>query len=200
MKKLLIATHNTGKLREYTQLLADLEIELLSPIDIGMDSVQVEETGDTFEENARLKALTYAQASGLPTLADDSGLEVDALDGRPGVHSARYAGPDATDEDRRRKLLAEMRDVPPGRRSARFRCAVALALPDGRVWTADGVCEGEIAFEPRGKGGFGYDPLFIVSGDGRTMAEMAPDEKNLISHRGRALRAAMPLLKDVLGI
>ena len=200
MKKLLIATRNAGKLREYAQLLADLEIELLSPIDIGMDSVQVEETGDTFEENARLKALTYAQASGLPTLADDSGLEVDALDGRPGVHSARYAGPDATDEDRRRKLLAEMRDVPPGQRSARFRCTVALALPDGRVWTADGVCEGEIAFEPRGEGGFGYDPLFIVSGDGRTMAEMAPDEKNLISHRGRALRAAMRFLRAVLGV
>ncbi|MFN2226659.1 MAG: non-canonical purine NTP pyrophosphatase, partial [Anaerolineae bacterium] len=137
--------------------------------------------------------------SGLPTLADDSGLEVDALDGAPGVRSARYAGPGASDIDRYRKLLAVLAGVPPDRRSARFRCVVALALPDGQVHTAEGACEGEIGFAPRGEFGFGYDPVFIVAGqEGRTMAELEPEVKNCISHRARAVEAMLPDLPRLL--
>jgi XTP/dITP diphosphohydrolase len=163
-------------------------------------TLQVDESGDTFEENACIKALAYAQASGLLTLADDSGLEVDALDGAPGVHSARYAGPQAGDVDRYRKLLDALADVPEEQRSARFRCVVALAQPDGTVYTADGACEGKIGFAPRGEHGFGYDPVFIVEGSGgQTMAELSPDLKNRISHRARAVAAARAVLVDLLG-
>jgi XTP/dITP diphosphohydrolase len=159
----------------------------------------VDETGDTFEENARIKALAYAQASGLLTLADDSGLEVDALGGGPGVWSARYAGPDASDVDRYQKLLAELADIPAGQRSARFRCVVALVQPDGTVHTAGGSCEGEIGFVPRGAHGFGYDPVFIVQGyGGLTMAELSSDVKNQLSHRARAIVAALPALAQLL--
>jgi len=187
---LLIATNNPGKVREYRELLADLPVEITFPAQEGL-LLTVEETGETFEANARLKALAYSRASGLPALADDSGLEVDALDGAPGVHSARYAGPEADDTDRYRKLLAALADVPAGQRSARFRCVVALARPDGTVQTAAGTCEGRIAFAPRGEHGFGYDPVFIVAGyGGRTMAELAPETKNRISHRARAVQAA----------
>jgi XTP/dITP diphosphohydrolase len=133
------------------------------------------------------------------TLADDSGLEVDALDGAPGVRSARYAGPGASDADRYRKLLADLADVPATQRSARFRCVVALAWSDGQIHTADGSCEGEIGYEPRGLHGFGYDPVFIVEGyDGRTMAELSPKIKNQISHRGRALAAIHPTLEHLI--
>ncbi len=194
MSKLLIATNNPGKAREYRALLADLPVEITFPAQEGL-ALEVEETGETFAANARLKAVAFAQASGLPALADDSGLEVDALGGAPGVRSARYAGPGATDADRTRKLLAALADVPPGRRTARFRCVVALAWPDGVVQTAEGVCEGEIGFEPRGAHGFGYDPVFLVAGyGGRTMAELPPAEKNRISHRARAVAAAWPFL------
>lgn len=198
MDNLLVATNNPGKIREYEALLADLPVEITFPGQEGLD-MEVAETGDTFEENARLKAVAFAQASGLLTLADDSGLEVDALGGAPGVHSARYAGPGASDEDRYRKLLAALADVPPDRRSARFRCVVAVAQPDGAVYTADGVCEGQIGFEPRGEHGFGYDPVFLVQGyDGLTMAELDPEVKNRISHRARAARAAQPILARLL--
>jgi XTP/dITP diphosphohydrolase len=197
--KLLIATNNPGKVREYRDLLEDLPItiEITYPAQEGL-VLEVEESGETFEENARLKALAFAQASGLTTLADDSGLEVDALDGAPGVRSARYAGPGANDIDRYRKLLGALAGVPAGQRSARFRCVVALAQPNGNVRTADGTCEGEIGVEPRGEHGFGYDPVFVVEGySGRTMAELSPEVKNRISHRGRALAAIRPMLEHL---
>jgi XTP/dITP diphosphohydrolase len=199
--KLLIATNNPGKVREYEEMLQDLPgIEITFPAQEGL-GLEVEESGGTFEENARLKAMAYTRASGLPTLADDSGLQVDALDGAPGVRSARYAGPGASDADRYRKLLAELAGVPAGRRSARFRCVVALALPRGTVHTAEGTCEGQIGLAPRGEFGFGYDPIFIVDGQGgRTMAELEPEVKNRISHRARAIQAMLPDLKRLLSL
>ena len=200
MTKLLVGTNNPGKIREYEELLTDLPgaLEITFPAREGL-ALEVEESGETFEDNARIKALAYAQASGLVSLADDSGLEVDALGGAPGVHSARYAGPAASDTDRYRKLLDALGDIPAGQRSARFRCVVAIALPDGAVRTADGSCEGEIGFAPRGEHGFGYDPVFIVKGHGgRTMAELPPDVKNEISHRGRALAAIQPVLRKLI--
>ena len=196
-RKLLIATHNAGKLREYRQLLADLPVEITSLEAEGITE-QVEERGRSFVENAVQKATAYARLSGLWTWADDSGLEVDALGGEPGVRSARYAGPDASDEDRYRLLLQRMRDVPQGQRSARFRCAVAIATPDGHVEIAEGSCEGEIALAPRGTHGFGYDPVFYLPEYGLTMAELPPEEKNKISHRARAARIARNLLSRML--
>ena len=200
MTKLLVGTNNPGKIEEYEELLTDLPgtLEVTFPAREGL-ALEVEESGETFEENARIKALAYSQASGLVSLADDSGLEVDALGGAPGVHSARYAGPAATDTDRYHKLLNALADTPTGQRSARFRCVVAIALPDGTVHTTEGTCEGQIGFAPRGEHGFGYDPVFVVKGyAGRTMAELAPEVKNQISHRGRALAAAQPILQKLL--
>ncbi|MFN2245143.1 MAG: RdgB/HAM1 family non-canonical purine NTP pyrophosphatase [Anaerolineae bacterium] len=200
MTKLLVGTNNPGKVQEYEELLSDLPgtLEITFPAQEGL-ALDVEESGDTFEENARIKALAYAQASGLPSLADDSGLEVDALGGAPGVHSARYAGPASNDVDRYRKLLDALSDVPAGQRAARFRCVVALALPDGTLHTAGGTCEGEIGFAPRGEHGFGYDPVFIVAGyNGQTLAELPPDVKNEISHRARALATIQPVLRKLL--
>jgi XTP/dITP diphosphohydrolase len=154
------------------------------------------EVGDTFAENARLKAVSYAMAGGRLTLADDSGLEVDALDGRPGVHTARYGGDALTPEERYQLLLREMRHVPWELRTARFRCAIALAAPDGALLgESEGVCEGIIALEPAGSGGFGYDPVFYLPDRELTMAQLAPGEKKEISHRGRALRAMAPEIK-----
>jgi XTP/dITP diphosphohydrolase len=200
LTELLVATNNPGKVREFEELLADLPVKITFPAQQGL-VLEVDETGDTFEENARIKALAYARASDFPALADDSGLEVDALNGRPGVHSARYAGPDANDIDRYQKLLAALADIPTEKRLARFRCVVAVALPDGTVYTADGTCEGEIGYAPRGQHGFGYDPVFIVHGyGGQTMAELPPNVKNRISHRARAVIAARPLLLRILGI
>jgi XTP/dITP diphosphohydrolase len=196
--KLLVATNNPGKVREFEELLAGLPAEITFPRQEGL-ILNVVESGKTFEENARIKALAYARASGLLTLADDSGLEVDALGGAPGVRSARYAGPEASDVDRYRKLLVALDDVPAGQRSARFRCVVALAQPDGTAHTVDGVCEGEIGLSPRGGHGFGYDPVFVVAGfGGQTMAELPPDLKNQISHRARAVLAVRPILARVL--
>jgi XTP/dITP diphosphohydrolase len=198
LTKLLIATNNPGKVREYEELLVRLPVEVTYPVQEGL-VLDVDESGVTFEENASIKALAYARASGLLTMADDSGLEVDALDGAPGVRSARYAGPDATEVDRYRKLLAALAGVPAEGRTARFRCVVAIAQPGGAVETADGACEGEIGFEPRGEHGFGYDPVFVVAGyEGKTMAELDPEIKNRISHRARAVAAAMPLLERTL--
>ena len=200
MSKLLVGTNNPGKVAEYEELLTDLPVtlEITFPAREGL-TLEVEESGETFGENAHLKALAYAQASGLMCLADDSGLEVDALGGAPGVHSARYAGPDATDADRYGKLLDALTNTPAGQRRARFRCVVAIALPEGTVHTADGTCEGEIGFAPRGEHGFGYDPVFVVEGyAGQTMAELAPEVKNAISHRGRAVAAIKPVLQKLL--
>ena len=186
--RVLIATTNQGKLREYRRLLAevpDLALETLSA------NIAVDEDRDTFAGNARKKATEVAAATGMLCLADDSGLEVDALDGRPGVFSARYSGEGATDESNNRRLLDELRDIPVDRRTARFRCAIAVVDPQGRLFAAtDGVCEGHIAREPRGAHGFGYDPLFIPNGYRQTLAELGPETKNAISHRAEAAAKA----------
>lgn len=159
MAKLLLATNNTGKVHEYQSLLTGIPWELTTPKQQGIQ-LEVEETGSSFEENARLKALAFARASGLLTLADDSGLEVDALNGEPGIRSSRYAGEGASDADRVNFLLNKLKDVPEEKRTARFRCVIALAWPDGRIEYFTGTCEGSITFTPKGEEGFGYDPVF----------------------------------------
>ena len=196
-RKLLVATHNPGKVREYREILADLPLEV-TYLDAEGITFEVEETGATFAENAILKATAYARASSLWTWADDSGLEVDALGGVPGVYSSRYAGPDATDADRYRKLLDALSGVPWGGRTARFRCTVALATPCGDVRTTDGACEGVIAFGPAGSNGFGYDPVFYFPEQAATMAQLPPEVKNRVSHRGRAAQAAVGVLAEML--
>jgi len=188
-RKLLIATHNAGKLVELAELLGGIPYRLVSLSDVGIDA-DVEETGRTFEENAALKAETYRELSGLPTLADDSGLEVDALDGEPGVLSARYAGEDATDADRVALLLRNLADAPSEERAARFRCVIAVAAPGQRTRLYDGVCEGLIVDEPRGDNGFGYDPVFLLPDEGMTMAELPSERKNAVSHRAVAAKKA----------
>lgn len=200
MSTLLIATYNPGKVREYEKLLAGLPVTVTFPAEAGLE-LEVEETGDSFEENALIKARAFAQASGLLTLGDDSGLEVDALGGAPGVRSARYAGPDADDRDRCVKLLAELDSVPKEQRSARFRCVVTIVEPPpgGAVLLSEGRCEGRIASSSRGEHGFGYDPVFVVEGyGGQTMAELEPELKNRISHRARAALAIRPKLERLL--
>ena len=192
--RLLIATTNPGKVREYQHLLNGLDYKLVSLSEVGI-SEEVVETGATYEENALLKAREYAARSGLLTLADDSGLEVDALGGRPGVHSARYA-PDSPASIR--QLLAEMQNIPAGERSARFQCVIALAWPDGRTEITTGTCEGQIATAARGANGFGFDPVFTVPESGLTMAELPEDFKNLISHRARAAHSMRPILERML--
>jgi XTP/dITP diphosphohydrolase len=196
--KLLIATRNPGKEREYREILGRLSLEV-TYLDVEGIVLEVEETGTSFAENAIQKALAYASVSGMWTWADDSGLEVDALHGQPGILSARYAGPEATDADRRRKLLNALAGVPWDARTARFRCVVALATPQGDIRTAEGVCEGVIAFGPAGDNGFGYDPVFYLPDYGATMAQLPSEEKNRVSHRGRAAQAAEQLLKGMLG-
>jgi len=192
-QKLLIATKNMGKVREYRELLADLPFDVVSLADVGVDA-DVAETGETFAENALLKARAYARLSGLLTWADEGGLAVDALAGWSGVHPARHAGPDATDADRIAILLARLADVPSEERGAAFHCVVAIARPDGRAWTTEGMCPGVIIDEPAGSGGFGYDPVFFVPKLGKTFAQLTSAEKNAISHRGIAARKAAKLL------
>jgi len=194
MPKLLLATNNKGKVREYKHMLKELPFELVSPAELGINT-EVEEVGESLEENARLKATTLARESQLLTLADDSGLEVDALGGEPGRLSARYAGEGASDEDRVDYLLSRLKDVPEGKRSARFRCVIAIAGADGEVELCSGECEGVITLEPRGEEGFGYDPIFYLPGLGKTMAELSLEEKNGVSHRGRAAEEAIKLLR-----
>lgn len=193
MRPLLVATTSQHKLEEYRALLAGLPFELRSLSDAGIDE-DVEETGVTFEENARLKAERYRDLSGLLTLADDSGLEVDALGGRPGVHSKRWAG-DVSDDDRNIRLLELLADVPEEQRSARYRCVIALAEPGGSTSIAEGACEGRIASEPAGANGFGYDPLFFVRELDQTFGQAPPEVKNRLSHRARAAQAARRLLE-----
>jgi len=192
--RLLIATNNLGKVAEFRRLLEGCGWELVTPADIGLE-LEVEEAGQTYAENATIKAEAYAKASGLVTLADDSGLEVDALGGRPGPLSARYAGPDRTDEERVQALLQELTGVPDDKRTARFRCVIAVAAPEGRVELVEGKVEGRIAHEPRGENGFGYDPVFLLPERGVTTAELPPDEKNAVSHRGAAARKARAVLE-----
>jgi len=191
--RLLVATRNAGKLREYSFIYADLHLHLTSLTD-EMIETTVEETGSDFQANAILKARTYVKQSGILTLADDSGLEVDALGGAPGVHTARYAGEDASDEDRYRLLVHNLAGIPRENRAARFRCVVAIATPEGEVFCTEGTCEGLIAEEPVGTEGFGYDPIFYLPEYDCTMAQLPSDIKNQISHRAQAAQAAIPIL------
>jgi len=196
----MIATQNLGKQREFRVLLAGVVAQtgahLLVPGEVG-PALDVEESGHTYAENARLKALALAHVAGVPALGDDSGLEVAALGGAPGLYSARFAGPGATDADRRKKLLHELSQVPTPR-LARFVCALAVALPNGELRMFEGECRGEIALEESGQGGFGYDPLFYIPDYGATMAALPPEVKNTISHRARAVQAATPYLVQIL--
>ncbi len=195
--KIVLATKNRGKVVELQTLLADLGVEII-PMDEAGDIPEIVEDGNTFYDNAMKKALVVSRATGLVAIADDSGLEVDALDGRPGVYSARYAGDKATDEENYQKLLVELKGVPREKRTARFKCVVVAYRPDGKWITSQGSCEGHIADKPRGEHGFGYDPVFIPEGHSRTMAELSRDEKNSISHRGMALKALKEKLRDFL--
>lgn len=198
VRRVLLATRNKGKMKEISDIFRDLEIQWQSLDELGIE-LKVDESGMTFKQNAKIKAAAYAPFTDLITLADDSGLEVDALGGRPGVHTARYGGKGLSPVQRYELLLEELRDVPWERRNARFRCVVALAGREGLIGTAEGTCEGKIALEPAGGGGFGYDPVFYVPGLNLTMAQLPPEVKNQISHRGKAFVSIAPLLREVLG-
>ena len=194
--KYIIATHNNKKLTELSRILLPLGIEAVTDRDLGIETTEVEENGTTFEENAYLKAASACKESGLPAVADDSGLCVDALDGAPGLYSARFAGEGATDAEKIEKLLNAMKDVPADKRTARFVSAICCVFPDGKTLYARGECEGVIAFSPSGEGGFGYDPVFFV-GD-KSFADMTAEEKDAVSHRGRSLRAFSKVLAEHL--
>ncbi len=200
VQKLMLATTNAGKIEEFRFLLGQSErwhgVEMLTPRDWPTPLPEVEETGATFAENARLKAVALSKATGLPALADDSGLCVDALGGEPGLKSARWAGNEATDADRNARLLARLSGVGAEERTAHYVCVVSLAWPDGESIEAEGTCGGRIAGEPRGEGGFGYDPVFFMPQFGRTVAELTADEKSKISHRMSALAALETRLKQ----
>lgn len=187
--RLIVATHNAHKLEEIRRILQPLGVEAVTDTMCGITLPEVEETGTTFAENAYLKAENACRYSGFPAIADDSGLSVDALDGAPGVYSARYAGEHATDRDLIAKLLREMRDVPPEERGAHFVSAICCVFPNGDLLTATGICDGSIGFAPQGENGFGYDPVFLpVEYPGESYATISPAEKDAVSHRGRALR------------
>jgi XTP/dITP diphosphohydrolase len=190
---LLIATTNQGKLAEYRELLREVPYTLVDLADVGVDII-VTEDGKTFKENAIKKAREFARASDLLALADDSGIEVDALNGHPGIYSARYA---PTDEECVQKLLQAIKDIPLEKRTARFCCVIALAWPAGHVETCEGVVEGMLTYEPRGTNGFGYDPIFLLPDQGLTTAELPAEEKNYISHRGQAARKAANILSEI---
>ena len=196
-KNILLATRNQGKVTEISEILASLDVTWLSLGDVGVN-YEVEESGKTFEENAILKVKICARKTGLLTLADDSGLEVDALDGQPGVHTARFGGPGLTQKQRYQRLLESLSSVPWEQRTARFRCVVALGRDQELLGTASGVCEGMIALKPAGMGGFGYDPIFYLPERNKTMAQLQPNEKHRISHRGQALAVLAPLLRAEL--
>jgi len=199
MKQLLIATNNKGKIKELHDLLKDTGIELVTPSQINLD-LDVVEDGQTYAENAAKKAVAFAQASGLISLADDSGLEVDALDGAPGLYSARYGssnGGKLSDAERRAFLIRNLQDMPRPW-TGRFHATIAVAVPNGKTHLAEGFCEGEIIPEERGTGGFGYDPVFLLSELGKTMAELSMEEKNRLSHRARAVMNAKLILEKLL--
>lgn len=198
LRRLLLATTNPHKIEELRAILAGLPYELVSPNDIGL-ALQVEETGTTFAENAILKATAWADAADMLTLAEDSGLEIDALGGEPGIYSARWAGEDVSYEERFRILLRQLADVPAERRTARYHAAMAIAraAPVGVLGVFEGTLEGQIAFAPAGSGGFGYDPIFYVPEQQRTVGQMSAEGKHLISHRARAAAAARELLQQL---
>lgn len=197
--KLVLASRNAGKLQELARILADVapQVELVSIAEFP-DVADVEETGSTFEENALLKAETIAMKTKLPAIADDSGLCIDALNGAPGIYSARWSGVHGNDRANLEKVLKEMEDVQPEQRHAKFVSVVALALPDGRTEICRGEVRGEIRYSPLGDGGFGYDPIFQPEGFSETMAQISAEEKDAISHRGRALRAIAPVVAELL--
>jgi len=196
MRRLVLATFNKGKIREIAEALRPAGIEVVG-LDALDDPTPVEETGATFEENARLKAEGYSLRTGLPVLADDSGIEVDALDGAPGVHSARYGGPELDDPGRCRHLLEQIKAVTdPARRTARFRCVLALARGGRTLATFEGVVEGRLLTEPRGENGFGYDPIFFHPPSGCTTAQLTTAEKQRISHRGKAIEALLRAIRE----
>jgi XTP/dITP diphosphohydrolase len=197
--RLVLATRNPGKVREIASIYAGLGAEIAG-LEAWPALGPLSEPGHTYAENAAGKAVTVARATGYPALADDSGVEIDALGGLPGMRSARFLGETASDAERNAAVLERLAGLPVSRRTARYRAVVAIATPDGRVQTFEGVCEGAIAGRPRGREGFGYDPIFEIAGDGRTMAEVPLDVKNQISHRARALRAARPAVEHVLGL
>jgi XTP/dITP diphosphohydrolase len=196
MRRLLLSTNSADKVREFSQILAGLPVELVTPASLGL-ALEVPETGETFAANAELKARAFHEATGLMAMADDSGLEIDALDGAPGVYSARYGGlPNG--EAKNRLVLGQMAGIPPERRGCRYVCEIAIADEDGRLHRCRGTLEGRVASEPRGAGGFGFDPIFYLPERGRTVAELPPEEKNEISHRGRAGRSAREILSRLL--
>jgi XTP/dITP diphosphohydrolase len=195
--KLVLATNNRHKIEEITTILEGLDVEIVTK-DAYPDFPDVEETGATLEENAVLKAEAIYEFTGLPSMADDSGLEVDALGGVPGVNSARYAGPGCTFADNNAKLLKALDGVPDEKRAARFRCVIAICFGNGVTKLAEGRIEGEITTDIRGRQGFGYDPVFLIPHLGLTFAEMPPDQKNSMSHRGRAVRKAREVIEDYL--
>ena len=195
MRTLLLATSNLHKLEEFRAIFSDLPLRLLSLRDLQL-AIDVEETGTTYAENAELKARAYAQVSNMSTLADDSGLEIDALGGAPGVQSARYLGSETSYEERFRVILEQLKGLSLDQRSARFRCVIALVEPLGNIRIVEGVVEGVIADGPRGTNGFGYDPIFSLPELGKTFAELEPEYKNRISHRARAAQSARKLLED----
>lgn len=195
MRRFVVATQNPGKLEEIARLLRPIGIEPVSLSQAKVDFSDVEETGSTFMENARIKARAAFKKSGLPSIGDDSGLAVDALNGAPGIYSARYAGEGATNEMRIAKLLHNLQGVGKERRTARFVCAVCCILESGEELCVEGTCEGTIAFEPVGAGGFGYDPIFLME-DGRSFAQLTDAQKDTVSHRGRALRLLEQALRD----
>lgn len=196
MPDILIATGNPDKVREFSRLLQGTIFSLFTPADEGID-INVEETGKTFEENARLKATAYAAKTKSLVIADDSGLEVDALGGEPGTLSARYAGENASNEARIALVLSRLQGVPWEKRIARFRCVIAIGLPSGEIRLCQGDCPGYITFEPKGRAGFGYDPIFYLPELDKTMAELTMEEKNRVSHRGKAARMALQTLQQL---
>ncbi|HHV72209.1 MAG TPA: XTP/dITP diphosphatase [Clostridia bacterium] len=195
MAKILLATGNEGKIKEFKKLLEDLPIQLVSLKELDRPP-KILEDGKTFLDNAKKKALELAKFSNLLTLADDSGLEVDYLEGAPGVYSARFAGENASDSDNNKKLLQLLAGLPLEKRQARFICCLVIAYPDGNYYVAEGKCEGLIAFEPKGQNGFGYDPIFYLPQLAMTMAELSPEEKNSLSHRAEAMRKMKQIIID----
>jgi XTP/dITP diphosphohydrolase len=199
MPKLLLATGNKHKLNELKSLFHDLPYELISPSEIDIDT-KVDESSSSFTGNARLKAIAFAASSHILSLADDSGLEVDALAGEPGVFSARYAGAEASDADRIDYLLSRLKSIPEGKRGANFKCVIAIAKPEGNVYLFSGECRGKISFQPTGENGFGYDPIFFLPQLGKTMAQISQKEKNNISHRSQAATKARVFLLNCTDI
>lgn len=194
--KFVIATHNKKKCEEMSRILSPLGVEVYTAEMLGIELTDAEETGKTFAENAKIKAFSGCKESGYPCIADDSGLCVDALDGAPGIYSARYSGEHGNDEENIKKLLFSLKDVPDEKRTAHFTCAVCVCFPDGREINLEGRCEGKIGYEKHGDGGFGYDPVFMI--DDRSFAEFSKEEKDAVSHRGNALRELVKVLPEYL--